>query len=48
VAALCVMAFLARGYSPGLAPYGEAINRGVDFIMDTQGRDGSLVGAGGG
>lgn len=31
--ALCVMAFLARGYNPGLAPYGEVINRGVDYVL---------------
>lgn len=31
--ALCVMAFLARGYTPGLAPYGEVINRGIDYVI---------------
>jgi len=31
ITSLCVMAFLARGYAPELAPYGEVIDKGIDF-----------------
>lgn len=48
VTAVCVMAFLARGYSPGLEPYGEVINRAIDSVLSTQQPDGTLIGAGGG
>ena len=48
VASVCVMSFLARGYCPGLAPYGEAIDRGIDFVMASQRADGTLIGPGGG
>lgn len=41
---LAVMAFLARGYTPGLPPYGETINRGVDFILSVRSPDGHLMG----
>ena len=33
VTSLCVMAMLAKGNTPGRGPYGEAINRGVDFVL---------------
>jgi len=33
--ALCVMAFLSKGHTPGNGPYGETINRGVDFVLST-------------
>ncbi len=48
VVSVCVMAFLARGYCPGLAPYGETIDRGIDFVVASQGADGTLIGHGGG
>ncbi|OGV58118.1 MAG: hypothetical protein A2X49_02550 [Lentisphaerae bacterium GWF2_52_8] len=48
ISSLCVMAFLARGYSPGMPPYGDVINKGIDFVMMSQTQDGSLVGTGGG
>jgi len=44
VTSLCVMAFLARGDTPGRGPYGEAINRGVDFVLANQKDNGLLVG----
>ena len=44
---LAVMAFLARGYTPGLPPYGEAINRGVDFILSVKAPEGHLMGRSG-
>ena len=46
IASLCVMAFLARGYSPGLPPYGDTINRGIDFVLAAQDARGLLIGAG--
>jgi hypothetical protein len=48
VTAVCIMAFLARGYSPGLGPYGEVVNRGIDSVLSTQQPDGTLIGGGGG
>ncbi len=48
IASLCVMAFLARGYTPGLPPYGNVINRGIDFVLGSQAANGSLMGYGGG
>lgn len=48
IASLCVMAFLARGYTPNLPPYGHVINRGIDFVLNVQTQDGSLIGYGGG
>ena len=48
IASLGVMAFLARGYSPGLPPYGDTINRGIDFVLSVQAPDGTIIGAGGG
>ncbi len=45
VASLCLMAFLAKGHTPGCGPYGEAINRGVDFVLASQKDNGLLVGA---
>ncbi len=45
VTSLCVMAMLAKGYTPGRGPYGDAINRGVDFVLAGQKDNGMLVGA---
>jgi prenyltransferase beta subunit len=44
VTSLCVMAFLAKGNTPGRGPYGEMINRGVDFVLANQKDDGLLIG----
>ncbi|MFO7956471.1 MAG: prenyltransferase/squalene oxidase repeat-containing protein [Candidatus Brocadiia bacterium] len=44
ITSLCVMAFLARGHTPGVGPYGDAINRGIDFVLDSQQDNGMLVG----
>ena len=33
VTSLSVMAFLAKGYTPGTGPYGQTINRGIDFVL---------------
>ncbi|MBL7139409.1 MAG: terpene cyclase/mutase family protein [Planctomycetes bacterium] len=43
IAGLCVMAFLAKGHTPGVGPYGEAINKGVDFLLANQEPNGLLV-----
>jgi len=36
VTSLCVMAFLSRGHQPGLGPYGQHINRAIDFVVSCQ------------
>jgi hypothetical protein len=43
VASLCVMAFLAKGHTPGAGPYGDVINRGVDFVLSTLKPNGMLI-----
>ena len=40
VTGLCVMAFLSRGYQPGFGPYGQQLNRAVDFVLSCQRPDG--------
>ena len=44
VTSLCVMAFLAKGHTPGTGPYGAVINRGIDFVLACQKSNGLLVG----
>jgi hypothetical protein len=45
VAALSGMAFLSKGYTPGLGPYGENINRCIDYVLSNeQVRDGKPSG----
>jgi len=36
VHALAVIAFLAKGHTPGQGPYGEVINKGIDYILAQQ------------
>ena len=48
ITSLCVMSFLARGYNPSLAPFGDVIDKGIDFVLLSQSADGSLIGKGGG
>lgn len=43
VTSLCVMAFLAKGYTPETEPYGELLNRAIDYVVSTQDRNGLLV-----
>ena len=43
ITSLCIMAFLAKGHTPGVGPYGEAINKGIDFILLSQRPNGLLV-----
>lgn len=40
---LAVMAFLAAGHTPGEGPYGEIVNRGVQFVIDHQAANGMLI-----
>ncbi|MCE9546556.1 MAG: prenyltransferase, partial [Planctomycetia bacterium] len=42
VAGLSGMAFLAKGYRPGAAPYGNNINRAIDYILATPTKNGYL------
>jgi hypothetical protein len=42
VTALCVMAYLSRGHQPDHGPYGQTLNRAIDFVMDCQRSDGLL------
>lgn len=41
---LAVMAFLAKGYGPGLSPYGDVINRAIDSVLAAQTPDGAITG----
>jgi hypothetical protein len=36
VTSLAVMAFLADGHQPGAGPYGEPLNRAIDFVLNCQ------------
>jgi len=43
IASLCIMAFLANGHTPGVGPYGDVINKGIDFVLGSQKENGLLV-----
>ncbi len=42
VTSLCVMAFLSRGYQPGFGPYGEQLNRAIDYVLSCQKENGLI------
>ena len=42
VTSLAVMAFLARGHSPGQGPYGDKINLAIDYVVSHQMPNGLL------
>jgi hypothetical protein len=42
VVGLAGMAFLAKGYRPGVPPYGEVINGTIDYILNTETPNGYL------
>jgi hypothetical protein len=42
VTSLCVMAFLSRGHQPGFGPYGQPLNRAIDFVVACQKNDGLI------
>jgi len=44
IASLCVMAFLAKGHTPGTGPHGDVLNKGIDFVIDSAQHNGLLVG----
>ena len=43
ITSLCVMAFLAKGHTPGVGPYGEVINKGIDYILAHQDTTGMIL-----
>lgn len=47
VVGLCGMAFLAKGYTPGHGPYGQALDRCIDYVVKGQAGNGYLGGASG-
>ena len=42
VASLAVMAFLSRGHQPDRGPYGRAIGRAIDYVVERQRPNGAL------
>jgi hypothetical protein len=42
ITGLTIMAFMARGHVPGQGPYGENINKGIDYLLSLRGRDGLI------
>lgn len=42
VTSLCVLAFLSHGHLPGEGPYGDQLNRAVDYVIGCQKRNGML------
>jgi hypothetical protein len=45
VPSLAIMAFLARGHTPGQGPYGDVLNKGIDYVIGTQKENGVLSAA---
>jgi len=43
ITSLCVMAYLAKGHTPGNGPYGQTINKGIDFVLTCQRPNGLLA-----
>lgn len=48
VVSLAVMAFLAKGHVPDDGPYADVVNRGIDFVVANQRKDGLIFTQGGG
>lgn len=40
VTSLAIMAYLSRGHQPGSGPFGESLDRAIDYVLSTQKRDG--------
>jgi hypothetical protein len=40
VTSFSILAFLSRGHQPGLGPYGQQLNRAIDFVVSCQKPDG--------
>ena len=47
VTSLAAMAFMARGHVPGQGPYGDNLNRAIDYVMSLQQPNGLLCAHGG-
>ncbi len=45
ISSLAVMAFLARGHVPGQGPYGEVLNKSIDYVVEHQKENGILSAA---
>ena len=43
VSSLCVLAFLAKGHTPGNGRYGELLNKGIDYVLSCQQQNGLLL-----
>jgi hypothetical protein len=43
VTSLCIMAFLSRGHQPGRGPYGAALERAIDYVLDMQNPSGAIM-----
>lgn len=43
ITSLAVMAFLAKGHTPGSGPFGKTINRGIDYVLSQQLDNGLLI-----
>lgn len=43
VTSLCVLAFMAQGHNPSEGPYGERLDRAVDFVMSHQKQNGLIT-----
>ncbi|MCP4247960.1 MAG: hypothetical protein GY778_13010, partial [bacterium] len=43
VTALCTLAFLSRGHTPGAGPYGALIDKGIEFTLTCQHPDGLIA-----
>lgn len=43
VTALCTLAFLSRGHTPGEGPYGSLIDRGIEFTLTCQHPEGLIA-----
>src|SRR6516162_4422720 len=47
ISSLCVMAFLSAGHVPGEGRHGEAIEKGVRFVLKSQAANGLIASADG-
>jgi len=47
IVGLAAMAFLSKGYTPGREPYGDVINKCIDYVCRHQRSNGCLVATGG-
>lgn len=44
IASLCIMAFAAKGHLPGVGPYGDMLDRSLDFVLASEQENGMLIG----